>query len=255
MANVLNINVGELEFHKNEELGNENLERFRLYVERRLAREPVSKIINLKAFWNHDFFVNRDVLDPRQDSETMIEAILKDFPESVAGKDRIKILELGVGSGCLLLTLLKIFKNAEGIGIDIDEKALSVAQTNAKRLDVKNVNFMLGNWNDNLTGYFDIVLSNPPYVKTDELDNLQDEIKFHEPGIALDGGQSGLECFCQIAGNIGKNVNKQSKIYIEIGQNQDNDVINIFKNNNFKLMGKEKDLGHVNRILVFALDE
>ncbi|MDR2077356.1 MAG: peptide chain release factor N(5)-glutamine methyltransferase [Rickettsiales bacterium] len=252
LAHTLSTDVDLLTFHMAEELSVINLEIFNSFVDRRVSGEPVSKIIGKKNFWNYEFFVNGEVLDPREDSETLIEAVLEDFPRQRGEEENMKILELGIGSGCLLLTLLKLFANAEGIGVDISEKSLEVARKNAEILGVKNVNMILANWNSNLHGQFDIIVSNPPYVKRSEINSLQNEIRLYEPAVALDGGADGLECFRQISSSIGKNMHSHSKIYIEIGYGQKESVSKIFIDNGFKFIRTRKDLRQIDRVLVFG---
>lgn len=214
-------------------------------IERRLRGEPLSKIIGLKRFWDYDFKTTKDVLDPRSDSEIMIEYILNDFDV----EDKLKILDLGTGSGCLILTLLKIFKNAKGVAADISEKALMVAKENAKNLCIDNIEFIKSNWNDNVDGFFDIIISNPPYIKTKDIDDLMIEVKNYDPMVALDGGFDGLDCYRYIANNIGKNCKNNTNIYIEIGFDQRKDIIDIF--DNFVFCGCKKDLSGNDRVVKF----
>ncbi|MDR2778284.1 MAG: peptide chain release factor N(5)-glutamine methyltransferase [Rickettsiales bacterium] len=253
LVEALSIEVEELSMHMADRLSDEVLEMFDHYLERRLKGEPVSKIVGKKSFWGHEFFVDDRVLDPRQDSETMIEAIVEDFSQQMASGHRMKILELGLGSGCLLLTLLKLFTSATGVGVDIDGESLEVAKKNAKILEIDNVTMVLGNWNYNMYEQFDIILSNPPYVRTDDIASLQEEIRLYEPTIALDGGTDGLQCFREIAGSIAINTHRHSKIYLEVGCGQRDDVIEIFKKKDFKFIRAKKDLGQIDRVLVFGM--
>jgi release factor glutamine methyltransferase len=251
LATVLAIEVNDLEFIKNMKLGAQQREKFNSHIARRLRGEPISKIIGRRAFWNNFFMVDSRVLDPRPDSETLVEAVLKDFQEPSKIKGELKILDLGVGSGCLLLTLLGIFNRAKGLGVDIDPGALAVAKANSMSLEIENAEFILNNWNDGLEGAFDLVLSNPPYIKSGDIISLDDEVRFYDPKIALDGGEDGLACFRYIAANIKKNLTAESRIYIEVGQGQSEDVAEIFERNNFKLLRIEKDLRGISRVLVF----
>lgn len=215
-------------------------------VKERLKGKPIFKIIGKKVFWEYDFITNENVLDPRSDSEVMIDFILNDFDIN----DNIKILDLGTGSGCLILTLLKLFKNATGVAVDINEKSLIVAKENAKALDIKNIEFIKSNWNDDIDGYFDLIISNPPYIKTNDINDLDLEVKKYDPLLALDGGNDGLDCYRYIASNISKNCKKNTKLYLEIGFDQKIDVVNIF--NNFWFSGFMKDLSGKDRVLKFT---
>ena len=148
-------------------------------------------------------------------------------------------------------TLLKIYKNATGLAIDISEKALNVAKINAKKLNVKNIQFLQNNWNDNIKENFNIIISNPPYIPRNEIFTLEPEVKIFNPMIALDGGDDGLNCYRYLAENLSKNITKNTKIFFEIGKGQEKDIELIFANNNFKLNKIYKDLSNINRILCF----
>ncbi|MDR1495140.1 MAG: peptide chain release factor N(5)-glutamine methyltransferase [Rickettsiales bacterium] len=253
LAAILGIETNSLRLKMQDELGDRDLEKFASYLARRAKGEPVSKIVGHKAFWDQDFFVDSHVMDPRQDSEIMIEAILHDSqilsPETDGEQ---KILDLGVGSGCLLLTAIRIFENAWGLGLDLEPGAIAVAEKNADLLGMKNVEFILNDWTDDLEGEFSLVLSNPPYIKTGDIATLEDEVRLYDPRIALDGGEDGLDCFRHIARGVGKNLTKLGKMYIEVGQGQAREVAGLFKENGFKLLRIEKDLRGIERILVFT---
>lgn len=248
LSYILNINSKELFLHFNNEISAKLYSDFNKILERRLNREPIANIIENKSFWDYDFFVNQDVLTPRNDSEILIEAVLENFQNL---NDNLKILDLGTGSGCLILTLLKIYKNATGLAIDISEKALNVAKINAKKLNVKNIQFLQNNWNDNIKEKFNIIISNPPYIPRNEIFTLEPEVKIFNPMIALDGGDDGLNCYRYLAENLSKNITKNTKIFFEIGKGQEKDIELIFANNNFKLNKIYKDLSNINRILCF----
>lgn len=248
LSNVFDIEVEELYSKLNIDISDEDSRKFEFYLLERIKGKPVSKIINRKYFWDYSFYVDDNVLDPRPDSEIIIEAILEDYSIN----DVNDILDLGTGSGCLILTLLKIFKNSKGLAVDKSKKALEIASKNAKLLDINNIEFKLNNWNDGLVGLFDIIVSNPPYIKTKEIDNLQNEVKFYDPKLALDGGEDGLDCYRYLAKNLKKNLNRNGKIYLEIGQNYGSKVIDIYEKYNFKIYKRKNDLQGIERVLVFS---
>lgn len=248
LSNVFDIEVEELYSKLNMDISDEDSRKFEFYLSERIKGKPVSKIINRKYFWDYSFYVDDNVLDPRPDSEIIIEAILEDYSIN----DVNDILDLGTGSGCLILTLLKIFKNSKGLAVDKSKKALEIASKNAKLLDINNIEFKLNNWNDGLVGLFDIIVSNPPYIKTKEIDNLQNEVKFYDPKLALDGGEDGLDCYRYLAKNLKKNLNRNGKIYLEIGQNYGSKVIDIYEKYNFKIYKRKNDLQGIERVLVFS---
>lgn len=246
---ILGININNLIFDINKDINEKQLLLIEKVFTRRLNHEPISKIINKKQFWDYYFYVDNNVLDPRPDSENMIELILEDYDKN----ECLNILDLGSGSGCLILTLLKIFKNSKGVAVDISDKSLEIIKKNAKLLNISNVDIIKSYWNKEIHSKFDIIISNPPYIKTKEINSLQIEVKEFEPLIALDGGSDGLDCYKYISKNIKKNCTKNTKIYLESGFNQKNDIINIFTQNDFKLFKIKKDLQKYDRIISFVI--
>jgi release factor glutamine methyltransferase len=165
-------------------------------VERRLSHEPVAQILGTKDFWKHTFMVTRDVLTPRADSETMIEELLRLRTDTAAP---LRILDLGTGSGCLLLSTLDEYPNASGVGVDASEAALAVAAQNVAALGLgTRASLQCSNWCSNLDGKFDVVLSNPPYIPRAEIATLDTDVQGFEPHSALDGGADGLDCYRRI---------------------------------------------------------
>ncbi|NCA80770.1 MAG: peptide chain release factor N(5)-glutamine methyltransferase [Sphingobacteriia bacterium] len=216
------------------------------YVQRRKQGEPVAKIIGHKGFWSLELNVTKDTLDPRPDSETLIETVLKFFPNK---NQSLRILDIGTGSGCLLLALLSEYKNANGVGIDISKSALNVAIMNAKKLNATFVqlDWTQPNWIDSL-GQFDIVVSNPPYIPTAEIDLLDVEVKKYDPLLALDGGKDGLDAYRTIGKKIKDLLKPNGKAFFEIGCGQEKDVARIMP---LSFIGQYSDLGQIIRCLVF----
>ena len=217
-------------------------EELNVFIQRRLTGEPVAKIIGKKGFWKDDFIVSKDVLDPRPDSETLIEAVLEIFPNK---EKSLQILDLGTGSGCLLLSLLREYQNATGIGVDISEKALAIAKKNAHTDRVQFVQRdMLQDLSD--LGKFDIIISNPPYIPTAEIQTLERDVKDYDPILALDGGIDGLDFY--------RTLSKQHlapHIFIEIGKDQESQIIPLFESEGWQFIQSWKDLGKITRILYF----
>jgi release factor glutamine methyltransferase len=231
-------------------LNQNQLADFLCLIERRIKREPVSHITGKREFFGNEFAINSFALDPRPDSETLIEAAQSHFDK----ESFLEILELGVGSGCLILTLLKFFVNSRGLAIDINEEALKVAIHNSERFNLQNrCQFFLSNWFENVDKKlkFDLIISNPPYIPTHDIANLQNEVKDYEPLIALDGGKDGLECYRQIALNAEKFLKKNGMLILEIGQNQENEVTKLFKENGLNFIESKKDLAGIIRCLIF----
>lgn len=224
--------------------------RFDNLINRRLNREPVANIIGKKSFWDYEFAVNKNVLTPRPDSETLIEAVLENYKDK---EKKFNILDLGTGSGCLILTLLKIYKNANGLAIDKSKKALNIAQKNSKNLNIKNIKFLKNNWNSGIEKKFDLIISNPPYISKEELKTLEPEVNIFNPILALSDGNDGLDCYRYLAKNLRKNCKKNTKIFLEIGKNQEKDIQQIFENNGFILIKSHKDINQIVRVLYFSL--
>ena len=243
---LLNIDTKEIINYFNNEISNEFLNNFQKLLSRRLNREPIANIIGKKAFWDYDFIVNENVLTPRPDSETLIEAVLENYKDK---DQKLNILDLGTGSGCLILTLLSIYQNSQGLAIDISDKALEIAKQNAKLLNINRIKFLKNNWNDNINKKFDIIISNPPYIPKKEIEILEPEVNKYNPLLALDGGNDGLDCYKYLAENLQKNCKENTKIFLEIGKNQENNIIEIFKNNKFELLKMYKDINGIIRIL------
>ena len=212
--------------------------------------EPISKILNKRAFWESDFFINEDVLDPRPETEIIIEKTLELFEKH----ESFRFLDIGTGSGCILLSIAKEFRRSYGIGIDVSEKAIAVARKNKKNLHVENVEIKNVDWNYfEPKKKFDLIVSNPPYIKTDDIFNLDDSVKKFDPHIALDGGKNGLEAYEQLSDLIKDWLNPDGKILLEIGYNQYDDVKNLFKSKGYLLVNSHKDFQKIRRVLEFSV--
>ena len=189
-------------------------------AERRFAREPVSRIVGEREFWGLEFELSPDTLDPRPDTETLVEAAL-DVARMLGGGDPLSILDIGTGSGCILVSLLFNNNTAKGIGTDISEKALEVARTNAARHGVDaRAQFMCTNWADGLADRFDLVVANPPYIPAGEISNLEPEVHSYDPRRALDGGLDGLDAYRAIIPLLCEVLACHGWVLFEVGQGQ-----------------------------------
>ncbi|MDR2645728.1 MAG: peptide chain release factor N(5)-glutamine methyltransferase [Holosporaceae bacterium] len=219
-------------------------------LNRRKENEPLSKILNEKSFWNHDFFVNADVLDPRPETELIIEMILSRFQR----QSTLNFLDIGTGSGCILLSLLSEYKNSRGIGIDISANAIEVACYNQKKIGVTTANFFVADWNEfEKEEQFDVVASNPPYISTDDILQLDENVRNYDPPVALDGGPSGLDAYISITPLLKRWLNPQGLVFFEIGYGQVADVVQILQSNGFQIDEIKKDLNNIDRIVVAQL--
>ena len=225
-------------------------EKYLILINKRAKKIPLSHLTNNREFFANNFYVDENVLDPRPDSETLIEMMINKLESS----SFLNICEIGCGSGCLIISLLKHFNNWYGRGIDISKKALEIAQKNANNNNVfERINFVESNLFEKLQDnqIFDIIISNPPYIPSGEIENLQDEVRLYEPKIALDGGLDGLDFYRKIAIESQKFLKKNGNIFLEIGYNQHQFVKDIFENVNFKFIDFKKDLSGIIRVLEF----
>lgn len=194
------------------------IETARAYIERRAAREPVSRILGRRSFWKHDFIIGPGVLDPRPDTETLIETVLARQPDR---NGPLRFLDLGVGSGCILLSLLGEYPQAGGVGVDLSAEALEVAGANARELDLEaRCQLRQGSWYDPLEGRFDIVVSNPPYIRSETIAGLDPEVRNHDPRLALDGGADGLRAYRSILTGVSDRLKPGGLLALEVGWDQ-----------------------------------
>lgn len=223
---------------------------YEVYVARRKAREPMSYILGVREFRSLCFEVSPDVLDPRPDSEVLVEVALALVSEL---ERPIQVLDLGTGSGCLLLSILSECKAAFGIGTDISEAGLLVASRNARRLGLTDrARFVRADWGDGIKGRFDLVLSNPPYIPASEIGDLEPEISCHEPRLALDGGFDGLEAYRALAKQALWWVTSKTVLIIELGEGQAGSVREIFAQGGFTHSRLEYDLAGKCRCLIVS---
>lgn len=223
------------------------IDAFKSLIARRANREPLSHITGQREFWSLAFEVSRNVLDPRPDSETLIEAVLGAIADKSAP---LRIVDFGTGSGCLLLTLLSELPNATGVAVDISADALAVAQRNAERHNLSNrCRFLLSNWAESLDGSFDIVISNPPYIETASIDQLEPEVANFEPVQALDGGADGLAAYRILIPQAKNILSSEGFIALELGQGQDPTVTALLEEAGLKDVAVHKDLAGIPRCL------
>ena len=217
-------------------------------VSRREKGEPISRILGSREFFSLDFKINNFVLDPRPETEHLVEESIKKIKEN----NYKNILELGVGSGCVIISILKSCKLIYGMGIDISLEAIKTARENASINNVNDLDLIVSNWGASIDKKFDLIISNPPYLRSDQIDNLPKEVKSFDPIISLDGGSDGLTVYRNIAKNIKRILSDNGTIIIEIAFDQAKDIEKIFINNNFLLQNKVKDYNGLDRIMVFS---
>lgn len=217
---------------------------------RRLRREPVSRIVGQKEFWSLPISVTPDVLVPRPETETVVEAALDFVIRSGLRLEKLRVLDIGTGSGVLLLALLNELKNAIGTGTDVSSAALDVARANAARCRLDSrCNFVVCNIATGVEGPFDLIVSNPPYIAHDEIETLAPEVRDYDPQVALDGGQDGLDAYRSIAGDAKRILAPGGRLFVELGAGQDEQVRALFTKAGLSPGIPRKDLAGIPRVL------
>jgi release factor glutamine methyltransferase len=230
------------------EIDKEIAKAFAALVTRRAAFEPVSRILGVREFYGRSFKVTRDVLDPRADTETIVEVCLQHLP---AGQS-LRLLDLGTGSGILAITLLAERPLLAGVAVDLSEAALEVAKHNAVVNGVSSrLGFLQSHWFQAVVGQFDLIVSNPPYIPLGEVAGLDVEVRDHDPHLALAGGGDGLACYRAIAADASDHLVKFGTVVVEIGVGQEADIVAIFADQGFQLVAQQSDLGGHMRALAF----
>ncbi|MEC7735184.1 MAG: peptide chain release factor N(5)-glutamine methyltransferase [Pseudomonadota bacterium] len=217
-------------------------------VSRREKGEPISRILGLREFFSLDFKINNFVLDPRPETEHLVEESIKKINEN----NYTNILELGIGSGCVIISILKSCKLIYGMGVDISLEAIKTARENARINNVNNLDLIVSDWGASINKRFDLIISNPPYLRSNQIDSLSKEVKLFDPIISLDGGIDGLTAYQNIAKNAKRFLSDNGTIIAEIAFDQAKDIKKIFLNNDFLLQNKVKDYNGLDRIMVFS---
>lgn len=230
------------------EISEEEADRYWEYIEKRAQRIPLQHITGNQEFMGYEFFVNEHVLVPRQDTESLVEEALKVLTPGMY------VLDMCTGSGCILLSLLKMgterkhFAGLKGSGVDVSEEALAVAKENGKRLEVPAA-WIQSNLFENVSGSFDLIVSNPPYIRTEVIQGLEDEVKLHDPWIALDGHEDGLYFYRRIVNESISHLNQGAWLMFEIGYDQAEDVSKLMENAGFCNIYVKKDLAGLDRVV------
>ena len=237
ISNILGIKRENLINNDKMVINNKIIDEYNSAIYRRSKREPIAYITGKKEFWSHDFIVNHSTLVPRPETEILIHKIVKIFKNK-----KINIIDIGTGSGCILLSILKELKFSKGIGIDISPKAIKIALENSKRMKLCNrVNFRVLEIDKIYGNKFDLVVSNPPYIPLKDIKNLSKDVKNYEPIIALNGGVDGLDLIKKVIYKSTRALRKSGLLAIEIGNGQYKKVSNILRQNGFREYSKECD--------------
>ena len=226
LSEVIKKNRQYLILKSNQRLNKEDVKSFNYLLKRRKKGEPIAYLINKKEFWKQNFYINQHVLIPRPDTELLVEETLKLFNAS----SKLNILDIGTGSGCILLSILNERKNFFGTGIDISKKAINVARFNAKIHQLSDrVKFYNSDVDKFLIGKYDLIISNPPYIKKEDLKCLEVDVKNFEPKLGLDGGKDGLSKIIKVINKTSMLLKRNGKFVLEIGFGQKNRILNILK--------------------------
>ena len=246
IAEALKENKNNIFLNLEKEIPSKNLNHFYFLVKQRMRKKPIAYILKKKEFWKYNFYVDENVLIPRPDTEVIIEQVLK----LTKNKLKLNILEIGVGSGCIILSILKEKKNFSAVGIDISKKSLNICEINSKNLGLSNrLKLIKSNVDNFQNGKYDLIVSNPPYIKNSALKYLDKSIGF-EPKLALDGGKEGLSVIHKVINRSSKLLKKNGILLLEIGFDQKKKVNNILINKGFYIKRTVKDLAGNDRCII-----
>ncbi len=247
LSSSLKLNRSQLLLNLDKKINSEQEKIFFSLIKRRAKFEPIAYITGYKNFWKNKFKVNKNVLIPRPDTETLVEQVLKE----IKIYNSRRILDIGTGSGCIILSILMERKKCYGVGLDISKKAINLAKYNAKIQQIKNrIKFYNSDIDNFCRGKYDLVVSNPPYIKLFEISGLDNDIKGHEPKNALNGGIDGFSKIRLIIKKSSVLIKKNGKLFLEVGDTQAMKTLKILKSNGFYVNNIAKDLANKNRCII-----
>ena len=247
LAKVLRSNRKDLILNNHKDLNDKKFKYFKKLIKERANRKPIAYLLNKKFFWDNEFYVNEDTLIPRPDTELVIEEVLR----LSKNKKKLNILDIGVGSGCILLSILKEKKNFNGTGIDINKKTLDISKINAKKLNLdQRTKFYKSDVDKFTQGKYDLIVSNPPYIKSCDLKYLESDVINFEPKLALNGGLDGLSVIRKVIKKSSELIKINGKLILEIGFDQKNKVIKLLNKKGFYINSTLKDLAMNDRCIV-----
>lgn len=251
LAHALHLDRAQLLAQSDRLLEAREIDTVLLLAARRLKREPVARILGRKEFWSLPLGLTPDVLVPRPETETIVEAALDRVLRGGLRLERLRVLDIGTGSGALLLALLKEMPNATGTGTDIDAGALACARANAERHNLAGrCSFVVGDMAAGLAGPFDLIVSNPPYIARGEISRLEPEVRDYDPKLALDGGEDGLDAYRAIAAAAPRLLAPDGRLIVELGAGQELSVRTLFTNTGLAIVTVRNDLSGIPRALV-----
>ena len=247
LSKVINKNREYILLNHDSEINKKDFFNFQKLIKIRSNRKPIAQITNKKFFWNSEFFVTKDTLIPRPESELLVENILM----LTKNKKKLRILDIGIGSGCLILSILKERKDFFGTGIDISKKCLNISKINAVNTEVNSrLKLYKSNVDKFIIGKYDLIISNPPYIKKHKLKYLERDVIGFEPRLALDGGLDGLSEIRKVIQKSSELIKKGGKLVLEIGFDQKNKVIKLINEKGFYINSVTKDLAKNDRCII-----
>ena len=248
LSHVLGLSNEKLNLTQSEKVGEKDIKNFEQLINRRKNSEPIAYLTNKKSFWKNDFYVDQSVLIPRSDSELLIESVIEYFPDLTK---TYNFLDLGSGSGCLIISLLNEYLLSSGIGVEIDKEAIKVSEKNKEFLLNKDrLKFLERDFSNFDTSSFDIIISNPPYIPFEEKKDIMKEVRNYEPSKALFADEKGLYFYRKIIENLSKHLKRKQFLFLEVGINQPDGVVKILKNNNFNVVSIKKDISNIPRCII-----
>ena len=247
MACAINKDRKFVILNPNENIKKEYFSKFKKLVKNRSSRKPIAHLIKKKFFWDSEFFITKNILIPRPDTELIVENAIK-FTEN---KNKLNVLDIGIGSGCILLSILKHRPNFYGTGIDISKNCLNITKINAINLKINSrLRLYKTNVDKFFLGKYDLIVSNPPYIKKCKLNYLEKDVAKFEPRIALDGGSDGLSVIRKVIKKTSELIKKNGKFILEIGFDQKNEVIKTLRKEGFYINSTQKDLAKNDRCII-----
>jgi release factor glutamine methyltransferase len=246
----LRIDQMELLRRPRKSVGKKAAKRLAEFAARRLAGEPIARILGIREFWGLNFALSPATLVPRPETETLVEAVLRHCRKHAGGDRPWDIVDLGTGSGCIAVALLTELPNAIVLGVDRSLDAILTARENARRHGVADrARWVASHWGDAIATNFDIVVSNPPYVGTTEIGALAAEVRNHDPVFALDGGRDGLDAYRAIIGDLGRLTRDDARIFLEVGIGQSEEVVALLHERGFEASPPIRDLSGIPRVI------
>ena len=250
LSKILNQTREKIIINYDQKVPFKKIDQFKKLIKRRLSKEPMAYILRKKEFWSKDFIVNKNVLIPRPETELMVEKLAELYKDK-----RVSILDIGTGSGCILISLVNELKKAKGVGVDISHKAIKIANKNLHKFNSRGrIKFLRKSLSDIYNCKFDLITSNPPYIFSKDIRNLKEDVKKFEPKLALDGGNDGLDVIKKVIYKSRNILKVKGMLALEIGNEQFKQVSNLLKNSNFRIKYLIKDYQENIRCILSILE-